>query len=408
MNTIGEAPPGPRRLSLVEARVEFPLAVGSTYLDVASRAPMADRVAAELEAYLEICRTRPLPKEQWLARVESIRGRVARLMGAEADEIAFTKSTSDGLNLLAAGLRLAPGDNVVLCPEIEHANNVYLWMHLREQGIELRSLPAVDHAFPIDDAMDRVNERTRILSLSSTSFVTGARADLRELASRCYERGVFLLVDAVQELGAMAMDLRELRVDGLAVATQKMLLGSYGLGVMYCRRERLAEMHPPFLTRMGVAWDGGHESDLDAHYRLVPGAARFEVGNPNFAGLFALDAALSLLEDVGPERVQAHVLELARRLLDGLECLPIEVITPAAPGAHAGLVVFRPDDPARVHAELVDAGITTALRRGALRASVHLYNDASDVDHFLDVLARLLRYGGRTTHPTHDPPSRPS
>jgi len=375
-------------MSPAEARVEFPLAGTQTYLDVASRAPMSNRVADALSAYMHTYRTEPLPKAAWLDEVERIRGRVARLAGARPEEIAFTKSTSDSIGLLAQGLELAAGDNVIICPAIEHANNVYPWLHLRDRGIEVRTVAPHAHAFPLEAAVDLIDARTRVVSLSSTSFVTGARADLAAITAACHERDVFVLVDGVQEFGAMRMDLPALGVDGFGAATQKMLLSTYGLGILYCRRELADRMRPPSLTRMGVEWGEGHESDLDDDFRYRAGAPRFEVGNPNFAGLFALDGALSLLEDVGPDVIEPHVLGLAARLLTGLSALDVEVLTPL--DRHAGLVVFRPDDPSAVHAALADAGITVAVRRGAIRASVHVFNTDADVDHLLDVLRRIL------------------
>lgn len=371
-------------MTLADARAQFPLTATQTYLDVASRAPMSERVTEALTAYMHTYRTQPLPKAAWLDEVERIRGRVARLAGASPEEIAFTKSTSDSISLISQSLELTAGDNVIICPQIEHANNVYPWLHLRDHGIKVRTVPADRYRFPLDAAMDLVDDRTRVVSLSSTSFVTGARADLAAVTAACHDRDVFVLVDGVQEFGAMHMDLPDLGVDAMGAATQKMLLSSYGLGVLFCRRDWAERMRPPSLTRMGVDWGEGHESDLSDDYRYRDGAPRFEVGNPNFAGLFALDGALSLIEDVGPAVIEGHVRRLAGRLLDGLADRPLEVLTP--PDEHAGLVVFRPQDLDTVQAALTAAGITVAVRRGAIRASVHVFNVDQDVDHLLDVL----------------------
>lgn len=353
---------------------------------------MADRVAAALAEYTDTYQREGVPKAAWLARVESIRARVAELIGAEPHEVAFTKSTSDSINLLAHGLGLSAGDNVVVCPDLEHANNVYPWLHLRDRGVEVRAVPPDGSRYPLHRMVTAVDARTRIVAVSSVSFLTGARADLPRLADACHARDAFLLVDAVQEVGALRMDLHALGVDGLGAATQKMLLGMYGLGVLYCRADRLDGMRPPFLTRMGVAWGEGHESDLDVHdYRLLPGAARFEVGNPNFAGLFALDAALSLIEDVGPDRIETHVRALASRLHEGLTALGLEVLTPGEQHERAGIVAFAHPQAAWLHGRLLDADVRVALRRGAIRASVHVFNSADDVDAYVDTLRHLLR-----------------
>jgi cysteine desulfurase / selenocysteine lyase len=373
------------RMSVIDARAQFPLAQRLTYLDVASRAPMAERVAGALERYMNVYRTQPLPKYEWLDEVERIRARMAALVGARPSQIAFIKSTSDGLNAVAHALELVDGDNVIVCPDIEHTNNLYPWMHLRTRGVEMRELASVNEAFPLEAALEAADARTRVITLASTSFVTGARADLAELARACHERGIFLLVDGVQDLGAMNLDLPALGVDGLAAATQKMLLASYGLGVLYLSEEHADRLRPPFLTRMSVSWEGQHEADLTGDYQLRDGAPRFEVGNPNFAGLFALDGALSILEEVGLAVVEAHILRLARRLIDGLDELGIPVVTPR--DAHAGLIVFRVDDAEATAARLAQQDIIVAVRRGGLRASIHVYNDEGDINRLLAALA---------------------
>lgn len=372
-------------MTLEQARAQFPLASSMTYLDVASRAPMADRVAESLERYMTVCRTRPLPKSEWLDEVERIRARTAALLGARPEQVAFVKSTSDGLNAVAQALQLGAGDEVIVAPDLEHTNNLYPWLHLRERGVVVRELAAPGGAFPLDEAMAMVTPRTRVVTLSSTSFVTGARIDLAEASAACHERGVLLVVDGVQEMGAMALDLPATGVDAMAAATQKMLLASYGLGVLYLSEEHADRLRPPFLTRMSVSWEGQHEADLMGEPTLRRGAPRFEVGNPNFAGLFALDGALSILEDVGPDVAEAHILRLARRLVDGLDALGLPLVTPR--DALGALVVFRVPDAEATATRLAAQDIVVAVRRGGLRASIHVYNDDADIDRLLAALA---------------------
>jgi cysteine desulfurase / selenocysteine lyase len=372
-------------LSLADARAAFPLATQMTYLDVASRAPMSDHVLAALERYQHVYRTQPLPKYEWLDEVERVRARVARLLHAAPSEVAFVKSTSDGVNQIAHALELATGDEVIVCPEIEHTNNLYPWLHLRDRGVELTMLDASRHAFPLDRLAQTISGRTRVVSLSSTSFVTGARADLRAIADICEEHGAFLMVDGVQDVGSRVLDLPASGVGALAAATQKMLLSSYGFGVLYVRLDEVGRLRPPFLSRMGVVWGDGHEADLSTEYRIADGAARFEVGNPNFAGLFALDGALDLFEAVGLDVIDAHIQRLASRLLEGLDGLGLEVLTPR--DAHGAIAVFRPDDVEATAQRLADANVCVAVRRGGVRASVHVFNDDADVDRLLDVLS---------------------
>jgi len=367
-------------------REEFEVCRELTYLDVAGRAPMADRVHQALNDYLTVCRAEGARKDEWLTRVEAIRVRTATFIGAGSDEIAFMKNTSDGLNTLATALEFRAGDNVVVCPEFEHVNNLYPWLHLQDRGVETRTVPMRGATVDPCDVADHIDSRTRVVTVSTVSSWTGARSDLPALAQLCRDRDVFLLADAAQSLGILDTDVRELGVDGLAGAAQKGLLGMYGLGILYVRREWLPQLRPPFLSVASVARAGLHESELGPlEYQMHDGAARFETGNPNFAGLFALDAALSLLEDVGADVVEAQVTTLAAQLIAGLRDHGVPVLTPDRAGAHAGIVVFDVPDVHETAQRLHDNAVRVSVRRGRLRASLHAYNNESDLDRLLSL-----------------------
>ncbi|HEY3684636.1 MAG TPA: aminotransferase class V-fold PLP-dependent enzyme [Streptosporangiaceae bacterium] len=368
------------------ARHEFQVLDQMTYLDVAGRAPMADRVHQAMLDYLDVCRSRGADKEQWYARVERLRARTAAFLGADTAEIAFTKNTSDGLNSVGAALRLGAGDNVLVSPEFEHANNVYPWVHLRDRGVEVRTVRVGPGGVVRPEDIATVIDRgTRLVTLSAVSAWTGARPDLAAIARVCHEHGAFFLVDAAQALGVVEIDVHRDGVDALAAATQKGLLGMYGLGVLYCRAEWFDRLRPPFLSVSGVDRAGLHESDLgDFENAAVLGsAARFEVGNPNFAGLFAFEASLSLLEEAGIVNVEHHVLGLADELVHALADAGA---APSLARAQSGIVSFAVPDPGALAARLEAENVRVSLRRGRVRASLHLYNDGSDLQRLIDLL----------------------
>ncbi|GAA3545524.1 cysteine desulfurase [Amycolatopsis ultiminotia] len=368
------------------ARREFRVLERMTYLDVAGRAPMADRVHRAMLDYLEVCRTRGADKEAWFARVEQLRARTAAFLGADTAEVAFMKNTSDGLNSIGAALRLAPGDSILVSPEFEHANNVYPWVHLRDRGVSVRTVPVgPDGVVRPEDIAAVIDRSTRLVTLSAVSSWTGARPDLAAIARVCHEHGVFFLVDAAQALGVVDIDVHRDGVDALAAATQKGLLGMYGLGVLYCRAEWFHRLRPPFLSVAGVDRAGLHESDLGdfENAAVLESAARFEVGNHNFAGLFAFDASLSLLEEAGIAEIERHVLGLADELT---RALPGAGMSPSLGRAQSGIVSFAAPDPEALVARLAAHGVRVSLRRGTVRASLHLYNDRSDLERLINFL----------------------
>ena len=146
-------------------------------------------------------------KDAMFATIERARGRFAELINAQADEVTYTKNISEGLNMVAAGLNLKAGDNVVVCADLEHPNNVYCWLNLQRHGVKVRMVKAVNNAMPVDEMIARIDERTRCVTASTVSFAPGFRTDVDKLGKACRERGVCFLVDAAQSVAQQRITL---------------------------------------------------------------------------------------------------------------------------------------------------------------------------------------------------------
>jgi selenocysteine lyase/cysteine desulfurase len=373
-------------------RDEFRVFQRAVYLDHAARTPMATSVAQEVARYTEVAQAEGARKNDWLDRVERVRERMARFIGTEGNEIAFTKNTSESINLVAQSLSLPEGSNVILCPELEHAANVYPWVNLKRKGVSLKRVSPRGGRIDAGDIQSQIDARTKVVTVSSVSFVSGARTDLRALSKICRERGIFLMVDAAQSLGIVPTDVNELGMDALACSVQKGLLGVYGQGLLYCRTEWARKMNPPFLSRSNVA-GAVHESDLGDLDNVVlsDGAVRFETGNPNFIGIFALDRAMDLIEAASVPRILAHVLYLGRRLGAELRDSGYRVVTPEPDERRGSIVVFEHSNPDELVSELKKRQIVVSARRGRVRVSFHMMNDDADLDRLMDGIRRFGR-----------------
>jgi selenocysteine lyase/cysteine desulfurase len=326
------------------------------------------------------------------------------LIGADADEIAYTKNISEGLNMIATGLPWQPGDNVVLCPELEHPNNVYAWLNLKQHGVEVRMVPPRDGRIDPDAFVERMDSRTRVATVSTVTFAPGFRTDVDTLGRICRSRDVLLLVDAAQSVGVLHTDVRASSIDALAVSTQKGLLALYGMGFLYCRREWAERMKPAYLARFGVDLGDAHEASLGAHaFTLAAGARRFDLGNYNFVATAAVDASMQQLLRWGPHEIERHVLRHSHALARGFLQLDLPV-TGGEPGPHLVNIVTVGNMSAahygagdeRYHAlyeHLVANGVKLSMRRGMLRFSLHVYNNADDVGRVLELTREFLRKG---------------
>ena len=373
-----------------EARALFPVTRRYAYFNAAANAPLADPVRRAIHGYVEDLGAHgSLHYRDWFRATAETRESAARLLGAAPEEIAFVRNTSEGINVVANGLRLGAGDSVVLVRG-DFPANVHPWKRLEEDGVDVRLVEPDEwnRVTPaqIEAACDAT---TRVASVSWVSFTNGFRLDVAELGARLHARGVLLFVDAIQGLGVLPIDLRSAEVDFLAADAHKWLLAPEGIGLFYVRRDRLDALGMTFKSWLSVR-DPFENARYDSP--LHPDARRFEYATPNTAGIFALQAALALLNDWGVDAIAAHVRELTDALVDGLAARGYRVRSPRGDGEWSGIVAFDlgdgapPDALPRVFAALDAAGVQVAGRGGLVRVAVHLYNDRSDVERLLDAL----------------------
>ena len=379
-----------------QVRDLFPGASGQVYLDVSARGLMPEPVSAAVDRHIHTRMHYGGDKDELRAEVERARHAFADLVNSSVNEIAITKNVSEGLNLFAASLPWEAGDNVLVCPELEHPNNIYLWFNLaRSKGIEVRTIPADEGRMPVAAMGEELDERTRVVTMPSISFAPGFLTDVKSLALAAKQVGALTLVDAAQSIGAIDTDVRDLGIDALAVATQKCLFSLYGFGFLYVRREVAESLVPIHVARYGIDLGDAHETAFtEDELKYQPGALRFDLGNYNYLGATAAATALDLLAGWGMKNVEAHVCGLASELATGLLELGLPVAG-GSPGSHLAHIVsvgesgggrhYSADDPAMnsLYDHLVAAGIKLSIRSGVLRLSIGVYNQSVDIEHVI-------------------------
>ncbi|OGA41639.1 MAG: hypothetical protein A3G24_15865 [Betaproteobacteria bacterium RIFCSPLOWO2_12_FULL_62_13] len=387
--------------TIVAARAHFPALGRWTYMDVAGRGVLSREARAALDAHLDERMMNGGDKLKFFELVEGTRRRFAELVNAEADEITLTKNISEGLNMAATAFNWRRGDNVVLCPELEHPNNVYPWLNMQRYGLEARIVKPRDGHIPVDEIIARMDGGTRVATVSTVTFAPGFRTDVDSLGRACRERGVLLLVDAAQSVGVLHTDVKQSNIDALAVSTSKGLLGLYGMGFLYCRREWAHRMNPAYLARFGVDLGDAHEATMgDYSYKLAPAARRFDLGNYNFAACAAVDTSMQQLLAWGTANIERRVAGLTHALAQGFLDLGLPVCG-GAPGPHLANIVTVGEMSAdhygtgderfnRLYEHLTANRVKLSIRRGTLRFSFHVYNNMDDVARVLDLTKEFL------------------
>ena len=359
----------------------------SVYLNHAGVSPMPARVAAAVSETAALFAGDPLGV--FMSRVmpaqASARARLARLMGVPAEHLALTKNTGHGLSIVADGLKLDAGDNIVSV-DCEYPSVVYPWYAQADRGIETRLVtPKADGTFTADDLDAAMDDRTRVVTVSWIQFGTGFRCDLAAITAAAHARNALVVVDVIQGLGALPLTVEELGIDIAVTGAHKWLMAPPGTGGLYVAPHVLDRLR---LVNMGAGAvvDVMKFDPLD--FDVKPTVQRYEEGSPNALGLVGLEAALSLLEEVGIEAIGTQIMMLSGYAAQKLEAKNYQVVSPRADHLRAGLVTFRhrslPN--ASVLQTLADAKVVAAVRGGNLRFSPHFYNTTEEIDRAVDAL----------------------
>jgi selenocysteine lyase/cysteine desulfurase len=396
-------------MTITDARSHFPGTAGRAFLDAACVSLMpaqADEALRRLSQDLLQC---PCPDASTHhialdATAEWPRREVARLIGARPEDIALVESTTHALQAVAAAVPLQEGDRV-LVGETEFLGLAVPWVGRREaQRFEIVTVPHRDGRLQAADFARLIDGRTRMILLSSVAWNNGFRADLEGFSELTSEEGVVLVVDAIQQLGAIPIDVRRTPVDFLVCGGHKWLNAPAGRGFLYMSPDW--EEFPPGSRARGYLHieqpaEGWAEYfatpgiPVVRDYDFVGDARAFEIGGTaNYPGNVVLGAAVGLLNELGPEPIARHILELGEHLIEGLLRAGAVVVSPREEAARSGIITFTlGDGPARDREalrRLWDAKVVISHRYtagvGGLRASVHLYNNGDDVGRLLEAL----------------------
>ena len=340
---------------------------------------------------------------------EGARENVARFIGAKSDEVIFTKSATESLNLIAYSLgnpeskfHLKSGDEIVVS-EMEHHANLIPWQQLAKRvGAKLTWFKITDEGrLDLSDIDKLINKNTKIVAITHQSNVLGTIVPLAQITKAAHAVGAVVVLDACQSAPHFAVDVKKLEVDFLAFSGHK-VLGPTGIGVLWGKAELLDQLEPSLfggsmvdsVTMQGATW--------------AKAPRKFEAGVPNMAQAVGLSAAIDYISEIGMDKVAQHEQDLTKQLISGLQNISgVQVIGPVDMKDRGGVVSFTVDGvhPHDVGQYLDQFGIAVRtghhcawplMRRlnlvGTTRASFHLYNDENEVKVLLDTVSKIKDY----------------
>jgi selenocysteine lyase/cysteine desulfurase len=365
-------------------RGDFPITQERIFLNSAYIAPIPRQVVAAGHAFLEEKARNSFQLGPLLGKCDEVRRQFARLVGATADEIGLLFSTAEGENVVAAGLGLKAGDNVVI-DELHYDTEFVLYRTLEKtRGIELRIAKHHGGAVTAADFEPLVDKRTRLVSVAWVSHQNGFRHDMRPIADVAHAKGALVYADAIQGVGTFPIDVVESGVDLLCAGSYKWLLAGWGVAPLYVRAaiadrlslDRYGEMH------------AGRELP-DHSFEIATNAKRFDYCSRAFGDVYTLSAGLAYLEKTGVARIEQHTIDgLAQQLQQGLDRQGHRLFTPM--GNRSSIVTFYTTKPmGEVRAAFKTANIEVTVRNGMVRIAPALFNTSDDIEQCLAVTKRL-------------------
>src|SRR5215467_1977735 len=370
-------------------RHEFPVAREKIFLAHAGDCPLPRRVSEAISNYARQCTTGDQEAVIYPKILDDGRKLATQLLNCQPEEVAFVGPTSLALSFIGSGLKFRRGENILIYFD-DYPSNVYPWLAMAEQGVEVRMLNTRGLGLiRAKDVLGQIDENTRMVALASCHFISGYRIDYQAIGEALHKRNILFCLDAIQTVGAFPTTTEN--VDMLAADAHKWLLGPCGAGLMYVRRSVQEHLTPPI-----YGWHNVRCPNYVAQEQIVfrSGSQKYEPGTQNLLGLVGLVSAMELILELGVNNIAAELLRKRTWLVPALEAKGHEVLCSDVPAEAASCIVsfYKPGtELAPLQQKLLDAGIVTSLRgdragQKYIRLSPHFYNTDAELKRVLELL----------------------
>ena len=396
---------------------EWPVLETMTFLDAACVSFAPQRTVKAVKAFADMTAVQEEANSSaHHIAMDSLRHKAydeaTKLLNADPEEIALVESTSHGLNIAAQGIELQDGDNIITT-NLEFIQVALPWCVMRkDKNIDIRVCKTEDNRFTAKDFAALVDDKTKLIVMSTLEWCNGWQTDLKELGDYCKEKGVYLVVDAVQQLGVTKIDTKACHIDILTAGGHKWLNSPYGTGVLYVNKETLPKLKQSYVGYLnttvpeggwGAYWENPAAPSVN-NWTFDNTARKFEIGGTsNYTGAIALGESLALVNEIGIENIEKRVREIAVYCMDRSEEIGGTLITHRDPGHFGGIVIARLYDDLdvdrmilkKLHARRIFIAQRFTDFIGGFRISCQYFNNEKDIDTMIDAMKELIKEIGR-------------
>ena len=370
-------------------RSEFPGLKESTYLNTCSLGQLSKRSVAAVNRFLDLWMRYGASAwyETWLGELADTRARFARLINAQPHEVAILPSIGVALSVIASSLDYRTRPEIVVT-EMDFPTIPYQWMARTREGAQVRFLPSPDRIqVPLSAFAEAISARTALVATTHVFFTSGWVQDLAAISALAHQHGALALIDGYQAAGQVPVDVKAADVDIYLSGGLKWLLGGPGVVLMYVRESLIERLHP---TTTG--WFAAKEMFKfnPERFEMADDARRFEPGTPAVAAVYAANAGMRIIEEIGVAAIRERTLELTIDLHERLRRAGLEPRVPADLSRHAGITALPVEEPAAVVKGLKASQIIVDYRPGLVRLSPYFYNTEAENQLVVDHLVALL------------------
>jgi len=376
-------------MALNEVRELFPhIKKGKIYFNHATTGPFSKNVLNFVNDYLLQRSETDIDNFSELVKaVGETKNYLCQMLNCKADRLAFIDNTSNGLNILAQGIKWEKDDSIIL-NDLEFPANVYPFLNLEKDGVTVEFVKSKNGIVSADDIINTIKPNTRLISISFVQFLTGYRVDLEKIGNVCREKRIILSVDAIQGLGAFTLDVKKNKIDFISCGTAKWLLGMQGLAFIYISEKLQQALQPKYVGWLSVedAWNL-----LDFKLKLKSTADALQGGTINALGVFGLLPSLKLFSDFGYKNVEERILDNSTHFTKRLLEIGIHPILENCVRENlSGIVSFKHEKATMIFEELEKKEIYCSVREGMVRLSPHFYNTKNEIDIVVDEIKNIL------------------
>ena len=377
-------------------RSHFPITRRYSYLANAAISPIPVPVYNEVSKFYQgMLNHGEILWQEWVAKMEETRELYTQFIGAQdKEEIAFTHSTSEGMNIIA---HMLSDKGIVISNELEFPSSNLPWLNKNPDNI-IFVKSRDGNKILIDDIakiIDQNRKTAKTVVTSHVQYSTGFRQDLEELGKLTKQKGLYFVVNPTQSLGTLQFNIKDFGIDFMASDGHKWMLSSFGIGAFFIKQTYLKDMEnfkQPFFSQFGQKRRENFDNNMKINVSKT--ATRFELGTPHFPNIVALNAAVKYISKIGIRHIEKRILNLTDYLIDSLVNMNLQILSPIEEKKYrSGIILFKPGKKKLIQVvkELEKRNkIIVSARGKGIRVSTHFYNNEEDIDKLIVGLKTIL------------------